>query len=214
MEFLSQNGIRHTFFAAITILLISPLSTVHAQTIAAIQQAFAASIEHEQNGDLPSAISSMQTVYNERSYEINLRMGWLHYQSGSHRESITYYQRASRLMPVATEPLWGLLGPQVALERWNEVDATYLSILRIDPKNSVANYRLGLNYYYRMNYRLARQYFDVTLNLHPFDYDALLMSAWTHYFLGNNREARVLFNKVLMVRPGDPSALEGLALIR
>ena len=216
MELLKPDKQASGWIAAITlaILLIAAGSPLQAQNTATIQQAFAASIEHEINGDLTAAIASLQTVYNERSYEINLRLGWLHYQKGDFRQSITYYQRAVRLMPVATEPLWGLVAPQIALERWNEVDATYLAILRIDPKNSVANYRLGLNYYYRMNYRLAKQYFDVTLNLFPFDYDALLMSAWTHYFLGNTREARVLFNKVLMVRPGDASATEGLSLIR
>jgi tetratricopeptide (TPR) repeat protein len=198
----------------LTLLITAVAPKLQAQTTAVLHQAFATSIEHEMTGNLDQAISVLQPVYNERSYELNIRMGWLHYQMGAHRQSVTFYQRAARLMPVATEPLWGLVGPQVALEQWNDVDATYLAILRIDPKNSVANYRLGLNYFYRMNYRLAKRYFDVTLNLFPFDYDALLMSGWTHFYLGNTREARVLFNKVLMVRPGDASATEGLSMIR
>jgi tetratricopeptide (TPR) repeat protein len=65
-----------------------------------------------------------------------------------------------------------------------------------------------LIYYYRKNYTLAKKYFDVALNLHPFDYNALLMSAWTNYFLGKSSEAKVLFNRVLLHYRTDSSALE------
>ena len=50
-------------------------------------------------------------------------------------------------------------------------------------------------------------------NMYPFDHDALLMFAWTHFRLGKLREAEVLFNKVLMNKPDDESAAEGLELI-
>ena len=117
-------------------------------------------------------------------------------------------------MPAATEPLWGLLNPYLAKEDWLNAEKVYLDILKLDPKNSVVNYRLGLIYYYRKNYKMAQKYFDVALNLYPFDYDTMLMSAWTNYFLGKNSEAKVLFNKVLLYSPNDASALEGLALIK
>jgi hypothetical protein len=40
------------------------------------------------------------------------------------------------------------------------------------------------------------------------------MLAWTNLQLGKSREARVLFNKVLLYSPGDKSALEGMGLIK
>ena len=40
------------------------------------------------------------------------------------------------------------------------------------------------------------------------------MSAWTDYFLGKTNEAKVLFNRVLLLYQGDVSATEGLALIK
>jgi Flp pilus assembly protein TadD len=40
------------------------------------------------------------------------------------------------------------------------------------------------------------------------------MTAWTHYFLGNMSEAKVLFNRVLLLYPTDSSAIEGLGLIK
>jgi len=52
------------------------------------------------------------------------------------------------------------------------------------------------------------------VNLYPFGYDGLLMFAWTNLKAGKLREAKILFNKVLMYSPGDKSALEGLSYIK
>ena len=46
------------------------------------------------------------------------------------------------------------------------------------------------------------------------DYNSLLMTAWTDYFLGNLNEAKILFNRVLLLYQTDSSALEGLSLIK
>ena len=67
-------------------------------------------------------------------------------------------------------------------------------------------------YFYRKNYIEALKYFDVTLTLFPLDYDAITMSAWTNYYLGKKEEAKVLFNRVLLMYQQDASAIEGLAL--
>jgi tetratricopeptide (TPR) repeat protein len=74
-------------------------------------------------------------------------------------------------------------------------------------------HRLGLVYYGRKDYMKAEKLFDKVVNLYPFDYDALLMLAWTKLQLKKYREAKVLFNKALMNSPGGQSALEGLELL-
>jgi hypothetical protein len=40
------------------------------------------------------------------------------------------------------------------------------------------------------------------------------MMAWTSLKMGKMREAKVLFNKVLLLSPDDESAIEGLSLIK
>ena len=179
-----------------------------------VPNAFAKSYLAEGKGNYSEAIKAIKDVYNESSYTMNLRLGWLYYLDLNYEVSISYYNKASKLMPVAVEPLWALLNPQIAKENWAEVDKIYLRILKIDPKNSTANYKLGLNYYYRKNYAKAKKYFDVALNLYPFDYNIVLMSAWNNYFLGKTNEAKVLFNKVLNIDANDASALQGLSLIK
>jgi len=180
----------------------------------AIQSAFENSFLSESKEEYKEGISFIKSVYSDNSYPSNLRLGWLYYLEGNYNSSLIYYKRAIKLMPAATEPFWGIINTQIALDKWGDVEKSYLSILRLDPKNKIANYKLGLIYYYRKNYTAAKQYFDIALNLFPFDYDALLMSAWNNYFLGKSSEAKVLFNRVLLLYKNDSSALGGLSLIK
>jgi tetratricopeptide (TPR) repeat protein len=86
--------------------------------------------------------------------------------------------------------------------------------IKINPYNTTVLYRVGLIYYGKEQYSQAYGYFEKVVNLYPFSYDGLLMFAWTNFKLGKNREAKVLFNKVLLLSPEDASAKEGLGLIK
>lgn len=178
------------------------------------QSNYTTSYEFEYKGDYDSAIKSLTSIYDKSSYFMNLRLGWLNYSNKNYDESIKYYQIACFLMPKSEEPLWALVNPLIAKENWAEVDRAYLSILVLDPKNSKANYQLGLNYYYRKNYTAAKKYLDCALDLFPYDYNTVLTSAWNHYFLGNKDLAKHLFNRILLIYPTDSSALEGIGLLK
>ncbi len=184
----------------------------NAQDSKVMQEAFAKSFMAEDKGDYKNALQVIQSIYSDKSYLVNLRIGWLSYLSKDYVNSVVYYKKAIALMPTATEPLWGLCNPLVAQEKWVELENNYKLIIRFDPKNSLVNYRLGMIYFYRKNYVEAIKYFDVTLTLFPLDYDAITMSAWTNYYLGKKEEAKVLFNRVLLMYQLDASAIEGLAL--
>jgi tetratricopeptide (TPR) repeat protein len=178
-----------------------------------IQNAFQQSYIQEATGETTAAINSLKEVYDEKSYEINLRLGWLSYQAGIFTESIAYYNKAIDLMPYAIEPRFGVVYPGAAMGNWDMVMKQYDRILEISPNNSIALHRLGLIYYGREDYETARKYFEKVVNLFPFDYDALSMLGWAHFKLNNFREARVLFQKALLHTPAGTSALEGLDLL-
>ncbi|MDD4143028.1 MAG: tetratricopeptide repeat protein [Prolixibacteraceae bacterium] len=181
---------------------------------AKLENAFAKSYELEKNKDFSSASNELKKVYEQSSYEINLRLGWLYYNSGGFDESINSYTRAQQLKPYSEEARFGLILPKAALGHWDEVIELYSQILEIHPNNTIAMYRLGLVYYQRKNYDKALPLFSKVVDLYPFDYDGLLMLAWTSYFLGNFNQAKVLFNKVKLFNPGDASANEGLQLMK
>jgi tetratricopeptide (TPR) repeat protein len=200
-------------YFAISLFLIGSLS-LSAQNYTLIQDAFSKSQAYESRGNFTDAIAAMKTVYQEDSYEINLRLGWVTYLAGLFTESSAYYQKAINLKPYSIEAKFGFVYPASALGNWDQVINEYTEILAIDPQNSIANYRMGSIYYGRKDYAKAEKYLEKVVNLYPFDYDSLVLYAWTNLKLGKTREAQVLFNKVLMNRPKDASALEGLGLIK
>ena len=207
MEFLKQ---KYIFIA----LLFFQSTSLLSQSQIELQTAFSESFVLESEQKYDGAVEALLKVYSNNNYEINLRLGWLNYLAEKQEKSIQFYKKAIVIMPVAVEPLFGILNPYVFKKDWVNVEKTYLKIIKYDNKNSVANYKLGLIYYYRKNYTQAKMYFDTVLNLYPFDYNALLMSAWTNYFLGDMQNSKVLFNKVLLMNKNNSSALEGLELIK
>lgn len=179
-----------------------------------VLEAFTKSYQYEQNGDYSEAINILKDVYSEESYEINLRLGWLHYMSGLFTESSPYYQKSIELKPLSIEARLGIVYPLAALGNWTQVENVYNDILSLDPENSTANYKLGLINYGKADYKAASKYFELLLNHYPFDYDSIIMSAWTFYYMGETRKAKILFYKALLNSPDDKSALEGLSLIQ
>ena len=175
--------------------------------------AFSESYMLEYKGEYTKAIAAVKKVYSEKSYEINLRLAWLHYSAGLFSESTKYYSKCISLMPMAIEPKLGYVYPATALGEWGKVLTQYENILKIDPQNSSVNYRIGLIHYGKKNYKKAHKYLEKVVNLYPFDYNGLLYFGWTKYFLGETQKAKALFQKVLLYSPLDASAKKGLDLI-
>jgi len=211
MEILKKFAVRSSQFAFLMIISLS----LHGQAnFKPIEDAFASSYLLQDKANYTGAIAALKAVYDENSYEINVRLGWLNYLGGFFTESAAYYQKAIKLKPYAIEPKLGFVYPAAALGNWDQVIAQYNEILKIDSQNTTANYRLGSIYYGKLDYASAEKYLEKVVNLYPFDYDSNILYAWTNLKLGKNREAQVLFHKVLMMRPNDTSALEGMGLIK
>jgi tetratricopeptide (TPR) repeat protein len=202
-----------TFFRHILLLAFLLPVTVFSQDTGKQILAFGESYTLESKGEFQKAVDVLRTVYDEKSYEINLRLGWLSYLSGAFTESTTYYNRAINIMPYSIEPRFGIVYPLADLGNWDQVILQYNKILSRDPNNTVANYRLGVIYYNREEYNTSHQYLEKVVNLYPFDLDGLLMLGWCKFRLRQYREATVLFQRSLMHTPGNESALKGLSLI-
>lgn len=198
----------------IILLLLLEGAGISAQDFKKLQEAFTASYSYENSKNYSKAIQALKQVYDAQSYEINIRLGWLYYYAGNYPESVNYYTKSIQLKPYSVEARFGYALPASAMGNWNQVLDKYVEILKIDPNNYTANYRMGLIYYNRKEYATAFKHFEKLANMFPFDYDAIHMYAWTNYRLGKLREAKVLFQKTLLIRPGDSSATEGLGLIK
>ncbi len=199
--------------AILLIALAFPV-LVSAQDTKKLQTAFEQSYAYEAKYNYKAAISGLKAVYSETNYELNLRLGWLSYLDSNQTASLSYYQKAVNLMPNAIEPKFGIVYPLSVMAKWDEVVKQYDAILKTDPGQTTALYRLGLIYYNRGQFEKAKSFFDKFLGLYPFDYDAVMMSAWASLMLNNNSDAKKLFNRAMLISPGDKMALEGLSMVK
>lgn len=202
--------VKKLFVLVLTLMAVN----LFAQDFAKLTSAFTESYAKEKEGKLADAAKPLKAVYDEKSYEINLRLGWLTYLQGQFNESVGYYSKAVELMPYAIEPRLGLVLPASAMGNWGMVVEQYNKILSVDPNNTLVLYRMGLLSYENKDYKKAYTFFEKVVNLYPFDYYSVLMLGWTNYQLGKTKEAKVLFQKALLYDPTSASAKEGLGLIK
>ena len=170
---------------------------------------FGASYAAEAKADYGDAITALLGSY-ANLYEQNLRLGWLYFLAKNYSASVVYYQKAVEQRPAAIEPKFGLIKPLNALGQIERMVGLYAAILQTDPQNTQANYWTGVIYLNRKQFDKAARYFERVVNLYPFDYDTNLSLAYTYLNLGKKAEARALYNRVLLIRPGDANALAGL----
>ena len=178
------------------------------------QDFFSRSYAYEKALNYQGAITMIQSIYQPTSYEMNLRLGYLHYLSAKYADAISYYEKAINIMPNSIEARLGYILPAAATDKWDDVVKQYNAILVIEPRNSYVNYNLATIHYNRKNYTEAYKHFEIVYNLYPFDYGDMLMFAWSNYQVGKAKEAKVLFEKVLLNSPYDKSALDGIARIK
>jgi len=198
------------------ILLVLTTMSVNlaAQDFAKLSVAFTESYAKEKEGKYADAAKPLKAMYDEKSYEVNLRLGWLTYLQGQFSESVGYYSKAIELMPYAIEPRLGIVLPASAMGNWGSVVEQYNKILSIDPNNTLVLYRMGMISYENKDFKKAYTYFEKVVNLYPFDYYSVLMLGWTNYQLGKTKEAKILFQKALLYDPTSASAKEGLNLLK
>lgn len=197
--------------------LLLSLLTLHllalglsAQNNKALQQAFSESYAFESSPAYDKAIQALEAVYQADFYPANLRLGWLYYLKGDFYRARDYYQRAMKLLPYAIEPKFGYALTVTAMGNFNEAVSTYEAILHIAPQNTMAHYRLGALYYEQQQYEKAFHHAEIVVNLFPFDYDGVVLFAWTNLKTGKRSQAQALFEKALLIYPNGESALEGL----
>lgn len=199
---------------AILFIILGFGSLAFGQNNTKVYESFIESYGLEATGNFSNAIEKIIKIYEVDSYDMNIRIGWLYYNLGNYPESEKYYQRAMEILPYSIEAKLGYVLPVSGLGYWDKVIDVYVDILEIDSQNTLVNYRMGGIYYERKEYEKSYDFLETVINLYPNDFDAVLLYAWTHYKMGRLKEAKVLFNKALLIKPNNASAQYGLSLIK
>lgn len=194
----------YTIALASFIALTKPLSAQSSSELA-----FSKSYSFEYDTQYAKAIEAM-TVLNSDAYEVSLRLGWLYYLSKDYLKSETFYKKAIASEPSSVEARFGIVLPLAALGNWNAVLGHYLDILKIDPNNSIANYRIGYIYYSRKDYANAMTYTGKVIKMYPFDYDSNLLAGKVMMAQAKHAEAKKYFIKAIEYNPQSEEAKAAL----
>jgi len=190
-----------------SVLLLGSALLVSAQQSA--ETAFSKSYAFEYDTQYGKAIAALQDL-NLDNYQVNLRLGWLYYLNKDYIHSEIHYKKAVKLEPGSVEARFGLVMPMSAMGNWNNVIAVYVEILKIDPYNSIANYRTASIYYSRKDYANASVYLAKVIKMYPFDYDGNLLYGKILMAKGMNADARKYFEKALQYNPQSEEAKAAL----
>lgn len=195
--------------AMVALLLFCAVGSGRSQTF---EQALDASYAAEAKKDYQAAIKNLRSADSEASddYLYHLRLGWLYFLAGMNGESVSQYQAAVKMAPGAVEPLQGLLKPLAADARWPDVVRANERILEIDPENYLSLQQVAYRSYVAKDYRKAAQFYGKILKLYPSDVEMMLGLGYSQKLVGDKTAARKTFNRVLLLSPGNPRALEGL----
>jgi tetratricopeptide (TPR) repeat protein len=181
--------------------MITITVSVSAQTQNSQVAAFAQSYQYEYIKNYPKSIEMLTGIYDANSYDINLRIGWLYYESGDYTSSVTYYKKAIQASPKSVEARLGIAYPMAAMGNWDDLAAIYLEVITIDPANSLVNYRLGEIYYNKKDYDKALMYALKVRDTWGFDYDTNLLLGQIYIGLNKITEAKEVLNDALLYFP-------------
>ena len=171
--------------------------------------AFSKSYAFEYDTQYTKAITAL-TDLNADTYECNLRLGWLYYLNKDYIKSETYYKKAVGTEPLSVEARFGLVLPLSAMGNWNDVLLTYMEVIKLDPNNSTANYRIASIYFNRKDNTNATVYIQKVIRLYPFDYDSNLLYGRILAAEGKNADAKKYLTKALEYNPQSDDAKAAL----
>ncbi|UAM98807.1 tetratricopeptide repeat protein [Polaribacter litorisediminis] len=180
-------------------------TTISAQSESS--KAYSKSYELEAAKDYKQAIVEMEKIYAESSYDMNLRLGWLHYMAGDFFKSQKYYDKAIEIAKNSVEARLGLIYPLSAMQNWNNVLQTYLDIVSIDAHNSTANYQIAVIYFIRQDYQKALKFANNVHTLYPFDYNSNVLIGKIKIKLGDISGAKRHLNRALNYSPTSQEVL-------
>jgi tetratricopeptide (TPR) repeat protein len=198
-------AIKKTCFALITAIFL--ILNVSGQQGAEL--AFSKSYSFEYDSEYGKAISSLLDLKAD-NYQVNLRLGWLYYLNKDYPKSEVHYKKAIQMEPSSIEARFGLALPLSALGNYNHVLEVYLEILKIDPNNSIANYRAASIYLNRRDYSNASSFISKVIKMYPFDYDSNLLNGKILSAQNKNSEAKRYFEKALQYNPQSEDAKTAL----
>jgi tetratricopeptide (TPR) repeat protein len=195
---------------SLAILLLVPTVRAADSVPDLYRQSYAA----EARGDYAGATELMDRLGpSGLTYVAQLRRGWLLYLAGRHAPAAEAYQRAAALEAAAVEARLGAMLPLMALRRWKDAERFGEEAQALAPGDFTAMSRLAFIQYSQGQWARAEPLYRRALAAWPASAEMRTGLGWTLLKLGRHKEAREVFEAVLLFAPDQLSAREGLGLV-
>jgi len=155
----------------------------------------------EQVFQYDSAINVLKNISSNNEL-VNLRRGWLNYLKGSHSKSIEHYKKAIKSNNLSLDARLGIILPLLEQQRWREAASNANKVLNVAPWNYYAHVRLMQTEEALKEWEKLFKHSDEVHQRYPSDATVLVYMARASHKLGNKKQAKDLYNKVIELIPG------------
>lgn len=168
-----------------------------------IAKAYHQSLQYEYLQKYDKAIDVLSPIYKKypKGYLVNLRLGWLYYNSNRYANSISHYSNANHILPGALEPKLGLALDYLTQQKYDNVIATTHQILQKDYYNYYANLYLIRALSAQKHYQDVVTVTHKILGLYPLDNKFLNELGLAYLAQKKYEKANKCFNTVLLTDP-------------
>jgi len=126
-----------------------------------------------------------------------LRTGWLKYLQGSYNNAIESYKQTLKLNPDSIDARNGIILPLLAQQRWREATLYAMQVIKESRWNYVAHLRLILAEAGQRKWATLAKHARELTSRYPTDATILVHLARAEAWLGNDKAAKVAYEKVL-----------------
>ena len=169
-----------------------------------IQKHYYQSYHYEQLGKYDEAIKVLAPLYKKyaNGYTLNLRLGWLFFQSKKYKDSLAYYQKASIVNPYAINPRLGMIRIYLQTEAYKKAESASQELLKIDYYNYYANLYIVKALMAQKKYNVALTVVRKMLSLYPASVPYLEVLAQIYKATGNKYFKQVCHD-ILVLDPNN-----------
>ncbi len=141
------------------------------------------------------------------------RIGEAHYNAGNYPAALTFYRRATELLPYNLDFQEKLGTTYIQTSQLDQAAETFQWILSENPKRQLALTNLGYTFVLNGQLKQAEQYYDKALSLDPDYIQALLNKAAVRQYNGDTATTRKLLKRILQIDPDNARARQMLSAI-
>ena len=195
-------------FVSMALLLVISITSQAALTTNEIRDAYKASYQYEKTQNYKDAIKAISIIalHYEKTYTVNLRLGYLYYLNKQYANAIKHYKVAHKALPKSVTPLLGEMSVGIAKASYSDAEQAGFNILKSDLYNYYANLKLAYIFIKQKKLDTAKKLLNKMLSKYPEDVAFLSQYAQIYVAKKDYESASAMYQNILILDPENIAA--------